>query len=274
MRVGSVGDPSAEMKLTCWSRPSGRLSTARVAGSRQPMSTIRAASASPVGEDLRPSGARDDAFVGAQDVDDAQARGRGCRRTPRRGGLPSRATENAATSAPVTPGIRSVRVPSASTTSTRAPVRRTVHQPQVAEHVVPRAQHVGAGHDRTRHPCRLRRPRRRRTRSCRCRRPQRSGAATRSRRGCAWSSRACRVGLSTGSGSADDTSTTRPPRRPQSCAVSRAGGVELLARGHRGVDAAAAQRHGRTGDRDPHPGRCPGPGAASTRAGRLRDRAR
>jgi hypothetical protein len=47
-RLGSVGDPSAEMKLSLLVSAVGRLNTASVAGSRQPMSTIRAASASAV----------------------------------------------------------------------------------------------------------------------------------------------------------------------------------------------------------------------------------
>ena len=82
----STGEPSAETKLTSLVSPVGRVSTASVAGSRQPTSTIRAASLPAVEEGARAAGAGDDPLVGAQDVDDPQRRGRRRRRTPRRGG--------------------------------------------------------------------------------------------------------------------------------------------------------------------------------------------
>ena len=64
------------MKPTWLVSAVGRLSTARVAGSRQPMSTIRAASAPPVAKRVRAARPRDDPLVGAQDVDDPDARRR------------------------------------------------------------------------------------------------------------------------------------------------------------------------------------------------------
>ena len=65
--------------------------------------------------------------------------------------LPSRATENAATSAPVTPGTSEAAHLVAADDEHPRPVGGAVDQPQVAEHVVRRAQDVRAADDRARH---------------------------------------------------------------------------------------------------------------------------
>ena len=168
--------------------------------------------------------------------------------------LPSRATENAATSAPVTPGTRRRRTWLPRTTSTRAPSRGPVDQPQVAEHVVRRPQDVGAADDRPRRPAWRRcRPRPEpRTPSSRCRRRRPSAAATRSPRGCASSSRDGPAARWSPCPWRWPRSTTRPPRSPHSVGVGRAGGVELGAAGDRRVDPATGERHGRAADGDPH----------------------
>ena len=147
-RVGSVGEPSAEMKLDLLVSAVGRLSTARVAGSRQPMSTIRAASAPP---ERRPATARrrrrcPRRCAGCRSTRSARGRGAGVRHGEAgcRRGRPRTQPRRR----PVTPGTRSRRTSPPLTTSTRAPSRRAVDQPEVAEHVVRRAQHVGAADDR------------------------------------------------------------------------------------------------------------------------------